>query len=92
MITAQDEFKVADKDTSKTTPFEETNDSWLDSLDSCDFKTKTKNNGAGKDNDDDDDILSNKESTYVPVKGQKMAAKRLKKIQGLLLSYVLFSL
>lgn len=66
------------------------NDSWLDSSDTiCNSKTKTKTktkkNGAAKsggDDDDDDDLGSGKTASYVPVKGQKMAANRLKKIQG----------
>lgn len=78
---------MAETDSSKTT-FEAANDSWLDSSDSCNFKIETKKKGAGKvkDDDDDDVTASTKETSYVPVKGQKMAAKRLKKIQGSLLS------
>lgn len=91
LITAKDELKLAEADTSKTS-FEAANDSWLDSSETCNFKIKTKNKGAGNGNDDDDadDIVSGKE--YVPAKGQKMAAARLKKIQGLLSSrFVSFS-
>lgn len=74
---------MADTDSSKSS-FAATNDSWLDTSDSGNFKTKTKNNGTGDDDDDeDDDMVCGKETSYVPVKGQKMAAKRLKKIQGL---------
>lgn len=79
---------MAEADASKTSSFEVANDSWLDSSDSCNFevKTKTKGAGNGKDvNDDDDDVDIVSSKKYVPVKGQKMAAKRLKKIQGLLL-------
>lgn len=80
---AKDEFKVAETDSSKTS-FEAANDSWLDhrldSSDSCNFKIETKEKGTGKvkDDDDDDDVTA-KETSYVPVKGQKTAAKRLKK-------------
>lgn len=82
MITAKDEFKVAEADTSKPS-FDLGNDSWLDTSDSSNFKIKTKKNGTGNGKVDDDDLMSGKESSYVPVKGQKMAAKRLQKIQGL---------
>lgn len=90
-ITAKDDLKLAEADTSKTS-FEAANDSWLDSSDSSNFKIKTKSKGAAGDDDDDDDIVTVKESSYVPVKGQKTAAKRLKRIQGLLLSRFIFTL
>lgn len=80
---ANDEFKEVAKDATKSSSFTLANDSWLDTSDSCNVKSKTKNNLAAND-DDDDDLKSSKESSYVPVKGQKMAAKRLKQIQGLL--------
>lgn len=74
MIIAKDEFKEAEKVAPKPS-FSAANDSWLDTSDPC-VKSETENDGAGKEDD-------GKESSYVPVKGQKMAAKRLKQIQGL---------
>ena len=74
----KDEFKEAETDTPKSS-FSLANDSWLDTSDPCNFEIKTKNKGTAK----NDDIECIEETSYVPVKGQKMAAKRLKKIQGL---------
>lgn len=88
---AKDDFEEVEKDTPKSS-FSLENDSWLDSSDTCNSKTKTKKNAAVKanggthnDDDDIDDFGSGKEASYVPVKGQKTAAKRLQKIQGLYL-------
>lgn len=81
MFATDDDLMEVEKDTANSSPFFETNDSWLDTSDSFKVKDKTKTNGAGS----DDDFISGKGgSSYVPVKGQKTAAKRLKQIQGML--------
>lgn len=85
IITAKDELKEAETDTPKSS-FDVANDSWLDMSDSSNFKIKSKNNG--KDDDGDIDLECGKQTSYVPAKGQKMAAKRLKKIQGLCLLHI----